>query len=242
MEERLNKFIASSGVCSRRKADELIKRGLVKVNGKVVNELGIKINPEKDVIEVLGREIIKKDKKIYLKLYKPRGYLTQLGKDKFGRKTLEDLYKEVGIKDRVFPVGRLDYDSEGLLILTNDGDFADYVTHPKNNIKKTYIVKVKGRVNHKTFNRIRKGALLSDGFFKVDEVKILKKGKNYTVLEVVIHSGKKRILRRYLDYFNHPVERLKRIKIGLISLGDLKEKEWEKIDDNIINRMSKKKK
>ena len=129
--ERLNKFIASTGYCSRRKADEIIKKGKVKVNGKVIKELGLKINPDKDKVEIEGKLLKKPEEKLYYKLYKPVGYLTALGKDKFGRKTLTDLFKEIGFKKKVFPVGRLDYNSEGLLILTNDGDFAQKLMHPK---------------------------------------------------------------------------------------------------------------
>ncbi|HCB69574.1 MAG TPA: rRNA pseudouridine synthase [Persephonella sp.] len=238
---RLNRFIARSGYCSRRKADQLIEMGKVKVNGKVVKDFGYRVDTEKDRVEIDGKLIKLELKKVYIKLYKPRGYLTQLGKDKFGRKTLTDLFKEVGIKDNVFPAGRLDYESEGLLLLTNDGDFANMIMHPKSKIKKTYVVKVKGRVNLESFNRMRKGALLEDGFIKPDEIKILKKGKNYTWLEITIHSGKKRIIRRFTKYFGYPVERLIRTRIGSIELGSLKEKEWKYIDEKIINRMSKSK-
>ncbi len=236
---RLNRFIARSGLCSRRKADRLIKEGKVKVNGNTVTEPGLKIDTEKDRIEVNGKILELENRKIYIKLYKPRKYLTQLGKDRFGRKTLTDLLKEVGLKEKVFPAGRLDYESEGLLILTNDGDFANLIMHPRSKIKKVYIVKVKGRINLQSFNRMKKGAFLEDGFIKPDDIKIIKKGRNYTLLEITIHSGKKRIIRRYTKYFGYPVERLIRTKVGNISLGGLKEKEWEYIEEDIINRMSK---
>jgi len=238
MEIRLNKFIASSGCCSRRKADELIKEGKVKVNGKTVTELGLKIDPEKDKVEIDGKIIKPQEKKIYIKLYKPREVLTQLGKDKFGRKTLTDLFKEIGIKENVFPVGRLDYDSEGLLILTNDGEFANLVMHPKNKIKKTYLVEVKGRINLEKFNKMKKGKHLEDGtFLKPDDLKIIKKKKNSTVLEITIHSGQKRIIRRYMKEFGHPVTRLTRTRIGNINLGDLKAFQWKKIDKKDIEKL-----
>jgi len=234
MEIRLNKYIASTGYCSRRKADRLIEEGKVKVNGKVVREFGIKINPEKDTVEVEGKILKPLRKKVYIKLYKPRGYLTELGKDKFGRKTLTDLFKETGIKEKVFPVGRLDYESEGLLILTNDGETANLIMHPKNKVAKTYIVEVKGRVNLDKFNRMRKGILLEDGFLKPDDIKIVKKRRSSTIIEITIHSGQKRVIRRFMKSFGHPVLRLIRVKVGKISLRNLKPGEWEYIDKSLL--------
>ncbi|WP_457622515.1 pseudouridine synthase [Persephonella sp.] len=239
MRMRLNRFIARSGYCSRRKADVLIESGKVKVNGKVIKDFSYKVDTEKDIVEIDKKIIKLENRKTYIKLYKPRGYLSQLGTDRFGRKTLTDLFKEVGIKENVFPVGRLDYESEGLLLLTNDGDFANKVAHPRNKVRKKYVVKVKGRVNLEKFNRMRKGTFLEDGFIKPDEIKILKKGKNHTWLEITIHSGKKRIIRRFTKHFGYPVERLIRTEIGFIKLDNLKEKNWAYIDQEIINRMSK---
>ncbi len=239
MEVRLNKFIASTGYCSRRKADQLIHEGKIKVNGKVVKELGLKINPEKDEVEVEGKVLKPVQKKVYIKLYKPRGYLTQLGKDKFGRKTLSDLFEEIGLKEKVFPAGRLDYDSEGLLILTNDGEFANKLMHPKNKIPKTYIVEVKRRVNLDTFNSMRKGKQLEDVFLKPDDIKILKKKRNSTLLEITIHSGQKRVVRRFMAAFGHPVIRLIRTSVGRIKLNNLKPKEWEHIPEKEIERTIK---
>ena len=171
---------------------------------------------------------------MYIKLYKPRGYLTELGKDKFGRKTLTDLFKETGIKEKVFPVGRLDYESEGLLILTNDGEAANLIMHPKNKVAKTYIVEVKGRVNLDKFNRMRKGILLEDGFLKPDDIKIVKKRRSSTIIEITIHSGQKRVIRRFMKSFGHPVLRLIRVKVGKVSLENLKPGEWEYIDKSLL--------
>ena len=238
---RLNKYIASSGCCSRRKADELIKNGKVKVNGKIITDLGLKINPAKDKVEVENKIIRPYTKKVYLKLYKPRKILTQLGKDKFGRKTLSDLMEEVGIKNKVFPVGRLDYDSEGLLILTNDGDFANKIMHPRNKIPKRYIVEVKGRVNLDNFKRMKKGIFLEDGdFLKPDDLKIVKKKKNTTILDITIHSGQKRVIRRFMKMFNYPVLKLKRIQIGNIDIDNLKPAEWQILKDKEIEIFKKK--
>ena len=160
MQVRLNKYIAQSGICSRRKADELIKEGKVKVNGEIVKDLGAKINPEKDIVEINGNIIKPIEKKIYIKIYKPVGYLSAVGKDKFGRKTLTDLLKELNIKESLFPVGRLDYNSEGLLILTNDGEFANKIAHPKHEVKKVYHVEVVPKVDEETLNQMKKGAVL----------------------------------------------------------------------------------
>ncbi|SNZ08938.1 23S rRNA pseudouridine2605 synthase [Persephonella hydrogeniphila] len=231
---RLNRFIAQSGYCSRRKADELIFTGKVKVNGEVIKEPGTKVNPEKDIVEVEGKKIKLPDKKLYIKLYKPRGYLTQLGRDKFGRKTLTDLFEEIGIKERVFPAGRLDYESEGLLILTNDGDFANLIMHPSKKIRKTYIVEVKGRVRSDTFRRMVKGVKLEDGFVRPDDIKILRKKKDSTVLQITIHTGQKRVVRRFMKTLKHPVLKLIRTKIGKISVDGMKSGEWKYITEKEI--------
>ncbi|NPA51585.1 MAG: rRNA pseudouridine synthase [Aquificae bacterium] len=241
MKERLNKYIAKSGICSRRKADDLIKQGKVKVNDKIVKEVGIQINPNKDKVYVEGKLIKPIQEKTFIKLYKPRGYLTQIGKDKFGRKTLSDLLQELNIKERVFPVGRLDYDSEGLLILTNDGYIANRLAHPRFKVPKTYIVEVQKRVNLDTFRKMKKGIKLDDGFIKPDELKIVRKKNKSTILEITLHSGKKRVIRRFMEAFGHPVLRLIRTKIGNIKLGDMKEKEWKKIPEKELYKLLDKK-
>jgi len=237
--ERLNKFIASTGYCSRRKADELIKKGKVKVNGKPVIKLGTKINPEKDKIEINGKLLKPKNKKLYYKLYKPKGYLTALGKDKFGKKTLTDLFREIKFNKKVFPIGRLDYDSEGLLLLTNDGDLSYKLTHPKFKIPKTYIVEVEGRINAKEFNKMKKGTKLEDGFIKPDKIVIKKKTKNSTIFKITIHSGQKRILRRFFKKFGYPVIKLVRISIGNIKIENLKEKEIKPLTKEEIKKIIK---
>ncbi len=239
MKVRLNRFIAQSGYCSRRKADELIKEGKVKVNGQKVLQLGLKIDPEKDRVEVEGTAIKPENKKIYIKIYKPVGYLTQLGRDRFGRKTLTDLFKETGIKERLFPAGRLDYNSEGLLVLTNDGDFANLLMHPRKKIPKKYIVEVEGRVNAETFNRMRKGKKLKDTYLKPDEIKLLKKKRNSTVIEITIHSGQKRVVRRFMASFGHPVKKLLRISVGSITIDNMKPKEWREISEKEIKKTVK---
>ncbi len=240
MDMRLNKYIAQTGLCSRRKADELIKQGKIRVNDKVVKDLGYKINPKKDKVFYQGKELKPEKKEVFIKLYKPRGYLSELGKDKFGRKTLTDLFKEIGIKENVYPVGRLDYDSEGLLLLTNAGDYAYKISHPKFKVPKTYLVEVEGNVNLETFNKMKKGIMLEDGFLKPDDLKIIKKKKNRTLLEITIHSGKKRVIRRFMKAFGHPVIRLIRQRIGNIKLDNLnKDVKWKYIDKKTVQEMIK---
>ncbi len=229
---RINKYLAMCGLGSRRKVENLVLSGRVEVNGKIIKDLSFKVDPEKDIIKVDKKTVKPIKKKIYYLLYKPRGYLCQLGKDKFGRKTLSDLLNKLGIKEKVFPVGRLDYDSEGLLILTNDGDFAYRYLHPKFETKKEYVVTVKGIINKNILEKIKKGANLEDGFFKPDKVILLKvdKEKNISTLKFIIHSGKKRILRRYCKYFGYKVIRLIRTKMGKYNLGNLKPGEILKLD------------
>ncbi|ACN98977.1 ribosomal large subunit pseudouridine synthase B [Sulfurihydrogenibium azorense Az-Fu1] len=232
--ERLNKYIAKSGICSRRKADELILEGKVKVNGKTVKNLGLKIDPKKDVVEVEGKIVKPTEKKIYLAIYKPVGYLSAVGKDRFGRKTLTDFLNELKIPYKLFPVGRLDYNSEGLLILTNDGEFANKVAHPRNEIKKVYKVKVAGEVSQETLKKMEEGTILEDGFFKPDKIKMLKREEDGTWLLVEIHSGKKRIIRRFMDSFGHRVKRLIRVKIGSIDIGNLKPFDYRYLSEKEI--------
>lgn len=239
MNIRLNKYISESGYCSRRKADELIKAGRVRVNSKIITELGYKINPETDKVYVDDVLIKPKEENIYIKLYKPRGYLTALGKDKFGKKTLTDLFREISLKDKVFPAGRLDFDSEGLLILTNDGDFANILIHPKYEIEKVYKVLLDGVVDDNKLEKIKKGTVLEDGFFKPDRIRVLSFNGNKTLVEVVIHSGKKRILRRFFKAFGHRVLRLIRVKIGNISVNGLKPGQFEYIPKSQIDQLIK---
>ena len=216
-EERLQKYLASCGIASRRKCEELILQGKVSVNGKVVTELGSKVIPNKDKIEFNGKEVNVQENKIYILLNKPIGYVTTV-KEQFGRDKVTDLVK---IKERLVPVGRLYMYTSGAIILTNDGDFVYKVTHPKNEVTKTYTVTLKGQVTNEEVEKLRSGVTLDDGF-TTSPAKVKKimedKEKNRTRLEIVIHEGKNREVRRMCEAIDKKVLALHRSKIGTINL------------------------
>ncbi|ARK22849.1 rRNA pseudouridine synthase [Sporosarcina sp. P26b] len=205
--ERLQKVLAQAGVASRRKSEKLILDGLVKVNGKVVTELGTKVT-RMDTIEVEGVQLTKETPVYYL-LYKPRGYISTVDDEK-GRKTVMDLVPEVS--QRIFPVGRLDYDTSGVLLMTNDGDFSYLMTHPKFEIKKKYVAKVKGIPSRDDLKKLETGIELDDGSTAPARVKMTSSDKktNSAIVEITIHEGRNRQVRRMFDAINCPVQKLKR--------------------------------
>lgn len=218
MEQRLQKIIAEMGIASRRKAEELIIEGRVTVNGKVA-VIGMKADPSRDHVKVDGKLLTMPEKKVYYVFNKPRGVVTSLG-DPEGRPSVQDFLR--GIRERVYPVGRLDYDSEGLLILTNDGDLAHGVLHPSKKIPKTYLVKIKGTLEAEDLDRLRKGIRLDRAVTAPAKVKLLRKTDQNSWIEMVIYEGKKRQIRRMLEKVGHPVIRLMRIRINGIEMGDVK--------------------
>lgn len=232
---RLNKFLSTAGVCSRRKADEYIKRGFVKVNSKIVKELGITINPEKDIVEFRDR-IIKAQKLVYAILNKPCCYLTQLGEHP-EKPTIAQLIKN--INQRVYPAGRLDYNVEGLIILTNDGDLAKKIMHPKHELQKVYLAVVKGLIDEELLKKMQKGVMLEDGFAKPDNIKLIKALSNKTQIEIAFHEGRKHLVKRFFLAFNRPIQHLKRIAIGPIALGDLERGKWRYLRQNEIKALLK---
>lgn len=238
MEERLQKFLANQGICSRRKAEEYIKEGLVKVNGKVVKELGIKINPSKDEIMFDGRKVENTDKKVYILLNKPIGYITTT-KDQFGRGTVLDLVK---IKEKVLPVGRLDMYTSGALILTNDGDFIYRVTHPKYEIEKTYNVTVNGIISNEEIKMLENGVKIDDYISGKAKVRILKidKEKNISRIEITIHEGKNREVRKMCKAIGKKVLALHRSKIEYIDVKNLKIGEWRYLSKLEVAKLLKK--
>src|SRR3990172_2172547 len=220
MLERIQKIIAAAGVTSRRAAEELIAEGRVRVNGQVVTELGTKADADKDHIKVDGKLINPQQPQTYLMLNKPAGIVTTMS-DPEGRPTVQDLLK--GIKVRVYPVGRLDYNTEGLLLLTNDGDFAHLITHPKHEFPKTYLAKVKGALEDSQIENLEQGIYLDDGKTAPAKLKKVRKEEANSWLEITIHEGRKRQVRRMFDRVGHSVIKLKRIRTGTLTLGSLPE-------------------
>ena len=235
MEEvRLQKYLADCGIASRRKCEQYIQQGKVQVNGKVVTELGTKINPKKDKVKFENREITENRKMVYILLNKPIGYVTTVD-DQFNRDTVLDLVK---VKERIVPVGRLDMYTSGALILTNDGDFVYKVTHPKHEIEKTYTVTLKGIIQNDEVEKLRKGVQIEDYTTKPAKVKILKivQEKNISRLEIIIHEGKNRQVRKMCEAIGKKVLALHRSKIGKIGVKDLKLGEWRYLTEKEIQQ------
>jgi len=220
MQERIQKIISAAGVTSRRAAEQLISEGRVRVNGQVVTELGTKADAAKDHIKVDGKLINPRQPLTYVMLNKPAGFVTTMA-DPEGRPTVLNLLK--GLKIRVYPVGRLDYNTEGLLLLTNDGDFAHLITHPKHELPKTYRAKVKGVLEDRQISDLENGIYLDDGRTAPAKLKKLSKEEANSWLEITIHEGRKRQVRRMFDRVGHSVIKLKRIRTGNLMLGDLPE-------------------
>ena len=238
MEEiRLQKYLAECGVDSRRKCEQYISDGKVKVNGKVVMESGTKVNPEKDIVEYDNHQIKKEDKNIYILLNKPIGYVTTV-KDQFQRETVLNL---INIKERIVPVGRLDMYTSGALILTNDGEFVYKVTHPKHEIEKTYTVTIKGIIQNNEIEQLKKGVKIDEYITKPAKVKILKTDieKNISRLEIIIHEGKNRQVRKMCEAVGRKVLALHRSKIGTINVKNLKIGEWRYLKKQEIDNICK---
>ena len=227
--------MASSGIASRRKCEEYILQGKVKVNGIVVQELGTKILPSRDTVEFDGRRIGQEDKFIYILLNKPIGYVTTTN-DQFGRDDVLDLVK---VKERVVPVGRLDMYTSGALILTNDGDFVYKITHPKHEINKTYTVTLKGIITKDEVVKLQQGVDIGDYITKPAKVKILKTDieKQMSRLEIVIHEGKNRQVRRMCEAVGRKVLALHRTKIGEISVKDIELGKWRYLKKEEVQRL-----
>lgn len=235
MEERLQKVLAKAGVASRRHSEAVIVAGRVQVNGQIVNQLGVKVNPETDQITVDGRPLARSEGNVYVLLNKPGGYVTTL-RDPQNRRIVTDLVK--GINQRIFPVGRLDYDTEGLLLLTNDGDLTFALTHPKHEVEKTYIAKVKGVPNSASLQQLRRGVLLEDGMTAPAEAQIVgrQEGNNVT-LEIKIHEGRNRQVRRMCAAIGHPVIYLQRVRFGFLDLTGVKLGAYRLLNSDEVKRL-----
>ena len=232
---RLQKYIAMCGVASRRKAEELIEEGRVSVNGSKVTEQGVKIEIGADKVSVDGKPIKSKNKNYYIMLNKPVGYVSTAN-DQFDRPTVVDLVKKDLADVRIFPVGRLDYETEGLLLLTNDGDFTYKVTHPKFHMEKTYIATVKGGMTISGMNKLRNGVYIDDNF-KTSPAKaeILDAYDGHTFVKITIHEGKNRQVRKMFEAIGNTVVGLQRTSIGTVELGNLPLGRWRHLTSHEVN-------
>ena len=216
---RINKYIALCGVASRRKAEELILAGRVTVNDEVMTELSYKVDEENDIVKVDDKLIKEENKLVYILLNKPEGYITTV-KDQFDRPSVLDLVSD--IKERVYPIGRLDYETSGLLLLTNDGDLTYKLTHPKHEVDKTYVARVKGKLTKEEIERFKTGLKIEDYTTAPAKLKVVKydEQRDSSLLEIKIHEGKNRQVRKMCKAINHPVLRLRRSAMGKIKIGD----------------------
>ncbi len=231
---RLQKHLSTCGVASRRKAEELIESGKVKVNGRVAS-LGDKVDPKRDKVTVRGKTVVAVTQKVYIMLHKPRGYVTSMS-DEFERKTVADLVKDVGVK--VFPVGRLDRDSEGLLIMTNDGELANAITHPSKLVNKTYRVTVGGAVGDDQVKKLCEGVVIEGKKTLPCDVFVIERRADRTVLNFIIHEGRNRQIRKMCDAVGLNVLRLKRIEIAGVKLGGLKTGAWRDLNERELTRLN----
>lgn len=236
MEERLQKFLAAAGVASRRRAEEYIRAGRVKVNGQIITEMGYKVNPWQDKIFVDGKAIKVKEEFVYLLLNKPPLVMTTLH-DPQQRAIITDLLP--GIEQRVYPVGRLDYESEGLLLLTNDGELAYRLTHPRYKVPKTYRVKVKGKISSEALQLLREGVALEDGITQPAKVEVLLASKNNTSIAITIREGRNRQIRRMCEAVGYPVLNLQRISFGPLELGKLPSGKYRALTEREIRALKK---
>ncbi|MBI5599255.1 MAG: rRNA pseudouridine synthase [Deltaproteobacteria bacterium] len=233
--ERLQKIIAQAGIASRRKAEEMILQGRVMVNRRVVDALGSKADPEKDTITVDGRNIFfAARKRVYLLLNKPKGFISALS-DPMKRPVVVDLLKKV--KGRVFPVGRLDLDAEGVLLLTNDGEFSNRLIHPRFSVHKKYLVKVKDVPDGKDMEKLEKGVRLEDGKTLPAKVRFVRKTTENSWIEITVTEGRNRLIKRMCMAIGHPVAKLRRVEFAGVGLGKLKPGEWRFLTQKEVERL-----
>lgn len=233
--DRLQKVMAEAGVASRRKCEQFITEGRVKVNGTTITELGYKVDPTRDDIEVDGKKI-EKERRVYYLLHKPTGVITSVS-DPQKRKTVLDLMK--GVKERIYPIGRLDYDTSGLLLLTNDGDFANHIAHPSHELDKVYEATVKGRIDEPALEKLRRGVRLEDGMTAPAVVEFVRyQQKNDTsVIHLTIHEGRNRQVRRMCEAVGHRVVQLRRIRLAFLTLEGTVEGTYRVLTPDEVNRL-----
>ena len=230
---RLQKYLSMCAVASRRKAEELIAQGKVKVNGKVA-QIGDKISPKHDTVTVSGRKIVGSRKHYYIMLHKPRGYITTMD-DEMGRKCVAELGRDVGA--RVYPVGRLDKDSEGLLLMTNDGEFANHMTHPSKHIPKTYRVTVRPDVTEDMLTAFATGMEIDGRITAPADAHIIEKQDNRVVMEIVLYEGRNRQIRKMCESLGLEVARLKRTSVGSLKLGMLPTGKWRELKEDEVHKL-----
>lgn len=233
MQVRLQKVIADAGVASRRKAEELMRQGRVFVNGRVVRQLGTRVDPERDHIKVDGQHL-KPVPHVYLMLNKPKGYVSSLS-DPEGRPTIAELLP--GVRLRMFPVGRLDFDADGLLLMTNHGELAQALLHPRYHVPKTYLIKVKGILMDEEIRELERGVTLAEGRAAPAGVQKVRKATENSWLEVTVHEGRKHQVKRMLEAVGHPVLKLKRVRFGPLTLGDLPPGRYRYLTDREANAL-----
>lgn len=232
---RINKFLAQAGIASRRKAEEFITAGKVKVNGKVVRDLATDIK-ETDIVVCENQTLHTNENYVYFKLNKPKGYVCTVDDDK-KRKTVMELMR--GVRTRIFPIGRLDYDSEGLLLFTNDGELANKLTKPSSKVEKTYIVIIEGDITAEEIKKLSAGVDIGDVVTKPCSITVLDKKENLTRLQVIITEGKNRQIRRMFEQINKTITLLKRVQIGEIRLGGLSRGEYSKLSTKEMKFINK---
>ncbi len=222
---RLQKYLASCGVSSRRRGEELIREGRVSVNGKIITEMGTQVT-EKDVVRLDGKKIEPENEKVYVIYHKPAGEITSVS-DPEGRHTVMERFE--GFRVRLYPVGRLDYDSEGLLLLTNDGAVADRMMHPSSLVDKSYIARAEGHFTPEELTQLRRGVMLDDRPTAPAKVRLVREEEDISVVQITIHEGRNRQVRRMLEAVGHPVRMLRRVQFGPLRLGDLRRGEWREL-------------
>lgn len=230
--ERLQKVIANSGITSRRKAEELIKNGKVKVNGEIIKELGTKVSDD-DIIEVNNKVISKLEKKVYYLLNKPRGVISSVT-DPNNRKTVVSL---IDTDIRIYPIGRLDYDTTGLLLLTNDGELANILMHPKNEVEKKYIAKIEGELTPSEFYGLKKGIVIEGRKVIPTHLKVRKKTDTHSIVEIGIIEGRNHIVKKIFESLGHRVDKLKRESYAFLTLGNLKSGEYRELSLKEVKKL-----
>lgn len=231
---RLQKYLALCGVASRRRAEQMIRDGLVQVNGITVREMGVQVDELRDTVAVSGETVLPEEEKHYLAYYKPIGEVTTVS-DPEGRPTVMDKFRDYPV--RLFPIGRLDFDSEGLLLLTNDGDLMNRLLHPSHEVKKSYLIKASNQVSEEEIRRLRAGVMIDGRLTSPAQVRLIREETFDTVLLISIHEGRNRQVRKMLEAVGHQVVSLRRVEFGPILLGDLPRGQWRTLTEKEIARL-----